>query len=191
MFEKNSITIVEFIVILIVTTFLFFQIDMVKYGVYIQSSSILIFTITAIIGILTYINQLDDRNKMMGVQYSSLTQSKMNEIDKMFMGNPALNRLYYEMYQDDPHIKKIIAISPAYQESPVILKAEHHASNIIFQTIADIYACNLINTSKDGIEWYWTFKQWMKSVILRSHWTYLKREHHPDVRKFINSLITN
>ena len=64
MFEKNSITIVEFIVILIVTTFLFFQIDMVKYGVYIQSSSILIFTITAIIGILTYINQLDDRNKI-------------------------------------------------------------------------------------------------------------------------------
>lgn len=192
MFSKNTLTLIEILIVLIVIAYLFFQIDMQKYGQYIQSSSILIFSITAFIGILTYMNQVNDRSKMLGIQYANLTQSKMNEIDKLFLMNHNLNRLYFQMYQDDPHIIKIIQMSGFNfsNETPEILKAEHHTSNIIFQTIADIYACDMIKETIDGVEWFNTFKQWMKSSILRSHWQVLQKEQHPDVRKFITSLIT-
>ena len=188
MFQTNNIKFssTEIFVLFLLFIYLFFQIDFVKYGQYIQASSILIFAISAFIGVMTYMNQENDRSKMMGIQYSNLTQSKMHEIDKLFMMNPNLTRLYFELYQNDPTIMKIKKnIGDSYE----ILKAEHHGSIIIFQTIADIYACDLIKPDADGLEWRWTFKQWLKSPILQNHWVYLQKEQHPEVRKFINGLI--
>ena len=165
---------------------------LLEKGPHLQAVTIIIFSITALIGILSYRHQLNDRDKMFGIQYANLTQSKINEIDKMFMNNPYLNRLYYQMYQTDPNIKKIINVSGHSNsyETPEILKAEHHASNMIFQAIGDIYACELINVKEiDCVEWLYTFKKWLQSDILVKHWKYLQYEQHPDVRKLINSLI--
>jgi len=165
---------------------------LVEKSPHLQAVTIIIFAITALIGILSYRHQLNDRDKMFGIQYANLTQSKINEIEKMFMNNPYLNRLYYQMYQSDPNIMKIVEVSGHSNsyETPEILKAEHHASNMIFQAIGDIYACELINVKEiDCVEWLHTFKKWLQSEVLIKHWKSLQNEQHPDVRKLINSLI--
>jgi hypothetical protein len=160
---------------------------------YLQPLTIIIFSVTAIITLLNFKNQSQDREKMSGVQYANLTQSKVNEIDKLFMSNPYLNRLYYQMYKNDPNIQKIVKMSGHSEgfETPEMLKAEHHASNMIFQIIADIYACKLFNSPNinDSVEWLHTFRQWFGSSILINHWKYLQYEQHPDVRKFINTVL--
>lgn len=162
-------------------------------GPYLQPLTIVIFSVTALVTILNFKNTVIDRNKMAGVQYANLTQSKVNEIDKLFMANPHLNRLYYQMYKSDPNVQKIIKLSGHSEgyETPDMLKAEHHACNMIFQMIADIYACDMINdkNDKDYIEWVVTFRKWFSSQILQNHWKYLQYEQHPNVRTFVNSYL--
>ena len=66
---------------------------------------------------------------------------------------------------------------------------EHQASNLIFQRIADVYSIeNLEKLTEDNIEWFNTFKNWMKSPILRKHWAYLRYEQHPTFQKFVNKI---
>ncbi len=159
-----------------------------KIGNYIQVVTLIIFTVTGLITVLSFKQQNDDKARMMGMQYASLTQSHISDIDKMFISNPGLDRLYYEMYSHDPHIKKILKLKGPIKINADSLKLEHQASNLIFQKIADIYACEKIDEcyDYDCVEWINTFKSWMKSPILRSHWKYLKHEQHPEVITFID-----
>ena len=72
-----------------------------------------------------------------------------------------------------------------------MLKLEHQASNLIFQKMSDIYACEKLEDhfGYECIEWINTFRSWMKSPILRSHWKYLKYEQHPEVRNFVEKYL--
>jgi hypothetical protein len=140
-----------------------------------------------------YRQQVEDRHKSYYLKYANIAQMKLNDIDKMFFGTPQLTRLYMEMYQNDPHIEKIKRMTPKIIESPEILKAEHHASSIIFQTMADIFMTGLIDRDgqfycEDLIEWYNTFKKWLQSRILRNHWISLKDEHHPRFVQFVEQI---
>jgi len=122
-----------------------------------------------------------------------MTQNAINDIDKMFMSNSLLDRLYYEMYSHTPHIQKIKHLKGIPKESPDMLKQEQHMANIIFQKIADIYFCEQLETSneEDSIEWINTFRTWLKSPILQSHWKYLKYEHNPAVQRFVDQIVMN
>lgn len=64
-------------------------------------------------------------------------------------------------------------------------------ASIIFQKIADIYFCQNINDGpiEDSIEWINTFRRWMQSPILQSHWKILKEEHHPSVCHFVDQIL--
>jgi hypothetical protein len=176
--------------ILIVFTYLYWTASLQvtsKIGNYIQILTLVIFTVTGLITVQTFKHQTDDRNRMIGIQYANMTQGTIADIDKIFMSNRLLDRLYFEMYSHDPHIKKIIKMMGKINVTPEILKLEHQTSNLIFQKIADIFACEkLDHTDVDCIEWINTFRGWMKSPILRSHWQYLKYEQHPDVRQFVD-----
>ncbi len=184
--------IIGFIIIVIMIVIYIPKQLIIDHSVYIQILTLLIFLTGSIITMISFKNNLEDRYKMIGINYSNLTQSKIHEIDKMFMNNNLLDRLYLEMYKDDPNIVLLKKYKPEMSYPMYsILKAEHHACNIIFQSIADIYMCELcvdIN-SKKCKEWINTFSGWLKSPILKKHWKYLKREHDNNVVTFINDII--
>ena len=171
-------------------------------SMYLQVFTLLIFLVGSIITIINFKYGIDDRKRSIAINSANLTQSKIQEIDKIFMMNPNLDRLYLEMYKDDTNIKNLIKntaqypsspSSPSYQPSYSVLKSEHHASNIIFQTMADVFMCEISNTKniKDCKEWINTFKGWLNSKILKSHWQYLSREYNDKVVSFINTMIND
>ena len=71
------------------------------------------------------------------------------------------------------------------QETPDILRCEHQMSNMIFQTISDIYE----KYDNIDVEWLNTFKDLLKSNILRNNWNYLKNEYNNKTKEFINTLL--
>lgn len=164
---------------------------MLKLGGYNQILTVFLLVITSVINVMNYKYQIDDRHRNMVFQYTTITQNEINDIDKMFMNNPLLDRLYFEMYSHTPHIQEIIHIKGFPSVTPEMLKAEHHMASIIFQKIADIYFFEQLdkNHRHNIIEWINTFKNWLKSPILKSHWKYMKYEQHPAVRDFIDQLI--
>jgi uncharacterized membrane protein len=164
---------------------------MMKLGTYIQIITVFMLIITSIIAVMTFKYNLDDRHRTSSLQYANMTQNEINDIEKMFMSNPLLDRLYFEIYAHTPHIQKIIQLKGIPKETPDMLKQEQHMANIIFQKIADIYFCEQLetNTPIDSVEWLNTFRIWMKSPILRSHWQYLKYEHHPTVQEFVDRFV--
>ena len=74
---------------------------------YIQLLTLLIFFIGSIVTIISFKNSMDDRKKMHNLNYSNLSQSKILEIDKLFLMNPNLDRLYMQMYKNDPTIQEM------------------------------------------------------------------------------------
>jgi len=164
-----------------------------KISIYIQIITVFILLITSLINIMSFKYNLDDRQRSSSIQYVNMTQNAINDIDKMFMSNSLLDRLYYEMYSHTPHIQKIKHLKGIPKESPDMLKQEQHMANIIFQKIADIYFCEQLETSneEDSIEWINTFRTWLKSPILQSHWKYLKYEHNPAVQRFVDQIVMN
>lgn len=164
---------------------------MAKMGNYIQLVTLFILVFTSIMTVMNFKHQLDDRRRAISIQYANINQSEINDIEKMFMNNPLLDRLYYEMYSHVPHVQKIYRMKHQLVETPELLKAEHHMSSMIFQKIADIYFCEQLDHAnyQDGEEWVNTFKCWLRSPILLSHWKYLQHEHHPDVRQFVNNVL--
>lgn len=183
--------IIELIVVIVLISLILliklpkqFIIDNVMY---IQILMLIIFVITCVINVINFKYGQEDRIKMTGINYSNLTQNKIHEIDKLFMMNPFLDDLYLEMYKDDPTIKEINKYKNESYDNYKCLKAEHHASNLIFQTISDIYTCNLCEEN----EWKNTFKNWLKSPKLRKHWKYLQFEYNNNVVSFINNLISS
>lgn len=158
-----------------------------KIGQSMQILNVILIAITGIVAIQTYATQMEDRARNIGLQYASIAQSKTGSIDKLFMNNPNLDRLYFQMYADDPHIQRIVQSREPIAVTPDILKSEHHAANLIFQQIADVFAVEKLDQiTEDNIEWVNTFKRWMQSPILKSHWTTLSQEQHPDLQKFVN-----
>jgi len=177
------------------------------FNISLQIGTLTIFIIQLMLALDNYRQQAVERSKAFYQRYASLAQMKMNDIDKMFFGTPLLNRLYYQMYRSDPHIRlasKLEKNSKGTKDSErpchgamgyhEIIKAEHHAASIIFQTMADIYMTGL--AEKDGqfycedlIEWWNTFRKWMGSPILQSHWKTLKDEHHPKFQQFMENII--
>lgn len=159
-----------------------------KMGNYIQMITVFILMTTTIITVMTFKYQMDDRHRTLSIQYANLNENEINDIDKLFMNNPLLDRLYFEMYLQIPHVQKIKQMRNNIAETSEMLKAEQHMASIIFQKIADIYFCEQLehNALDDSIEWINTFRGWLKSPILRSHWSYLKFEHHPSVQRFID-----
>jgi tyrosyl-tRNA synthetase len=164
---------------------------MMKMGTYVQSITVFMLLITSIISVMAFKADVDDKMRESCIQYATVTQNEINDIDKIFMTYPLLDRLYFEMYAHTPHIQKIKSMKSATNETPEMLKLEQHMASIIFQKIADIYFCEQLydNTVENSVEWINTFKNWMHSPILRSHWVYLKYEHHPSVRAFIDRLV--
>jgi hypothetical protein len=157
-----------------------------KVTSFIQVLTLIIFSVTGTVTVRQFKHQSDDRARAVGIQYATLSQGKVADIDRLFMSNPNLDRLYFEMYSHDPHIKKIVKMRGPIKETLEMLKAEHQSSNLIFQKMADIYACEkLENPTEDCIEWINTFRAWMQSPILRSHWQYFKYQQHPEFREFV------
>ena len=160
-----------------------------RFGAYIQLLTAFILMVTGLITVLNFTYQQDDRKHTMSLHYANLSQNEINDIEKMFMNNPNLDRLYLQMYSHLPHVQKIAIAHVPIIETPEILKTEHHMSSIIFQKIADIYFCEQLDhgIDVDNVEWFNTFYGWMKSPLLRSHWDTLKYEHHPAVQKFVDT----
>ncbi len=161
-----------------------------KLAPYLQILTLVIFTVTGLVTVQNFKIQMDDRERAVGIQYANLTQGKTADVDKLFMSSALLNRMYFQMYSHDPHIIRIVKEMGPIKVTPAVLKAEHHAANVVFQKIADVYAIEKMDKSNDdNIEWINTFRSWMKSPILRSHWKYLKYEQHPEVRSFIDNAL--
>jgi len=184
------------------------------FNISLQIGTLTIFIIQLMLALDNYRQQLVDRHKAFYLKYANLAQMKLNDIDKMFFGNPLLDRLYYQMYSGDPHIelakklkhsemkinnitvkRNVDHINSSYNgNSADLIKAEHHASSIIFQTMADIYMSGLADRDgkfycEDLIEWWITFRKWMRSPILQSHWNTLHSEHHPKFQQFMNDIL--
>lgn len=161
-----------------------------KLANYIQILTLIIFSITCMITVFTFKEQTEERSRQMGFQYANMAQSEIVDVDKLFISNPLLDRLYFQIYAHDPNIQKIVAMRGSIVETPDMLKAEHQAANLIFQKIANIYACEKLDEpGHDCIEFLNLMKSWMSSPILRSHWRYLKYEQHPDVRHFVDKCL--
>lgn len=199
--EKNKYAFYVKYVILALTIFTFFAYifrnapmeTVARVGNYIQVITLIIFTITGLITVQSFKHQNDDRKRMIGLQHANISQAKIGDIDKMFMSNPLLDRLYFQMYSHDPNIQKILIMTKQrgpIMETPELLKAEHQAANLIFQKISDIHACEQFDEFDDDcIQWLNIFRGWMKSPILISHWQYLKYEQSPIVRNFVDKYL--
>jgi len=162
-----------------------------KMGNFFQVITTFSMLVGIVITIMTFTHQLTDREKTNSLQYANITQSALNDIDKIFMNNPLLDRLYLEMYANTPHIQEIKQLKKSPNVTSELLKQEHHMANIIFQKMSDVYFCEQLDTCqlKDSVEWINTFRRWMQSPILRSHWVNLKMEHHPDAQRYIDQVI--
>jgi hypothetical protein len=162
-----------------------------KMGNYVQLITIFIMLITGLIALLGFKHQLDDRERSMSLQYANLTQNELNDIEKLFMNNSLLNRLYVEMYDYIPQIQNIKEHYLYVDDNPDVIKAEQHMANIIFQKIADIYFCEKLSeeTQENNIEWINTFKHWLRSPTLVGYWEHLKDEQHPKVIEFVDKII--
>jgi hypothetical protein len=161
-----------------------------KIGNLIQAITLIIFTITGLLAIQTFWHQSEDRCRNVEMQYVQLTQGVSADIDKLFLSNKLLDRLYFQMYEQDPTIKMAEQMTGPIKDDPDRLKAEHIAAGLIFQKMADLYTCEKLDQkSIDELEWVSTFRGWMKSPILLSHWDYLKHEIHPNVQNYIESYI--
>lgn len=163
-------------------------------NIYLQVGTITIFVVNLMITLDNYKNQIDDRNKSTYSKYINIYQTKINDIDKMFMGNPLLNRLYYQLYKNDPYVNRILTKYKNIKETEDIIRNEHQACSIIYQTMASIYmtciSCQNNDAKCDGqFEWYMTFKKWMKSPILKNHWIVFRNEHHPKFVLFIDTIM--
>jgi hypothetical protein len=187
------------IVVIIITSILYWKSsDLMnnKINNYIQVLTMLISAISTIISVMALYYHLREMKRNMAMSYFSITQNEINDIDKQFMDNRSLDRLYFEMYS---HIPEVQELRKAKYPNHItitgdILKSEHHMSSIIFQKIADIYFCEDLGhidqqTYDDKCEWINTFKNWMKSPILQYHWKYMKIEQHPDVRHFVDHVL--
>lgn len=160
----------------------------IKIGTYIQILTLVIMTITGVIAILNYHMQIEDREKSVDVQLSNLYQTKAVTIDKMFMDNPNLTRLYCEMYQLDPTLHG--TCSQQLPNGPLVEKHEHHAANIIFQTIDMVLETLILNPNQNTYRaWDYTFKKWMRSPILRKHWQFLRNEHSIKFQRYMDGII--
>ena len=155
-----------------------------------QVATLTIFIVQLMMALETYQIQQIDRDRSYYQKYSSHSQSKLNDIDKMFWSNRSLDRLYFEMYMGEPHIEVVRKLVGPIKPTADILKAEHHACQILFQTMADIYLAILEEREghDDLIEWWTTFGKWMRSPLLQSHWQSLKNEHHPRFQKFMKTI---
>jgi hypothetical protein len=164
-----------------------------RLGNYLQIVTLTIFMTTCIITVLSFKYQNDDRRRQIGLQYANLTQGTITEIERLFMSSSLLDRLYFQIYAHDPKIQYIKKMQGDVPVSLAMLKMEHHASNFIFQKMADIYAFDDLRLSNDdNIEWLNIFRAWMQSPILRSHWATFKYEQHPEFRAFVEThLIKN
>ena len=184
-----------FVIFLVLFTIVYWSLPdtlMQRVSTYLQIITVFILLLTSMVNIITFRNQLDDRKRSLYVQYSNMAQNEINDIDKMFMNNQLLDRLYFEMYSNVPHVKEIAKLRQPIIVTPELLKHEHHMASIIFQKIADVYFCEQLDSVpfEDGVEWVNSFKSWLRSPILRSHWNYMKHEHHPAVCRFVDSLLT-
>uniref|UniRef100_A0A6C0BLP1 DUF4760 domain-containing protein n=1 Tax=viral metagenome TaxID=1070528 RepID=A0A6C0BLP1_9ZZZZ len=182
------------LILLGIFTYLYWSVDvqiMSRVSSYIQVVTVFLLLTTSLITVMNFKYQLDDRRRTFSLQYANLTQNETNDIDKLFMNNPQLDRLYFEMYSHLPQIQEIQKLKQLPQVTPDMLKLEHHMASIIFQKIADIYFCEQLdhNEIEDSVEWIYTFRCWMRSPILLSHWKQLKYEHHPDVRRFVEQVL--
>ncbi len=161
---------------------------LVRFANYLQIITLTIFMTTCIITVLSFKYQNDDRRRQIGLQYANLTQGTIAEIERLFMSSPLLDRLYFQIYAHDPKIQYIRKMRGDIPISLEVLKMEHHACNVIFQKMADIYAFDDLRLStEDNIEWLNIFRSWMQSPILRSHWTTFKYEQHPEFRAFVET----
>jgi len=198
MWKKQNINIYTILLIPLIVftiiTYIYWNISneySAKFTGYVQLMTFVLFLTTAIITAWSFKLQNDDRNRMLAIQYINLTNSKISDIDRLFMNNSSLDRLYYEIYSHDPNIQKISEMVGNIESTPIILKAEHQASILIFQKISDIYVSENLerDITPQCIEWINIFRSWMKSPILLNHWKYLQYELNPVVRNFINKYL--
>lgn len=157
---------------------------------YIPVVTLIVFLINCLIAMENFKQQSEERLKSEKLQNMGLTQGKITDIDKIFMNDPKLDRLYFQIYKNDPAIKKI---SKNVAETPDILKAEHHMANIMFQKIEDICNSQNLNTKEDitkcNKHLVLLLKTWMASDILRKHWEVLKFEHSPNTIEFVDTVL--
>lgn len=163
-----------------------------RLGTYVSVLTLIIFTITGIIAVLNFRMQIEDRNRSTDLQYVNLIQNRSNQVDRLFMNNDTLDRLYAEMYYDNPNVQQLVRMqNPKKNEVTFeVLKAEHHAANIIFQSMIDIFTtANLDVNSLSGLSWIYTFKKWMRSNILRKQWNAVKYEYPPKFIHFMDNIL--
>lgn len=159
--------------------------SMGMFNFYLQIATLTIFVINLLLALETCKQQTDDKNKSYYLKYANLVQLRLNDIDKMFFANSNLNRLYVQMNNNDPKLRNI-----PVKVTPDMIKAEYHASAIIYQVMASIYMAILMERRgkldcQDLVQWCATFKKWLKSDVLRSHWLSFKDEQHPKFIEFV------
>jgi len=164
------------------------------FSLALQVGTLTIFIIQLMMTLDNYHQHNVDRSRSFYQKYANLSQMKLNDIDKLFWSNPNLDRLYFEMYNGEPHVDLLHEMKGTVKPTVDILKAEHHACQIIFQTMADIYLVGLEerqneSKSEDLIEWWMTFRKWMRSPLLQCHWRSLRSEHHPRFQQFMQTLL--
>lgn len=209
-FVSNYSGLIVTYLILIGTITLFYWFKSFSLNLYIETLSLIFLSLNALVNYFILKYQVEHNRRIMIDHYLSLTRSSINDIDKLFINNPLLNRLYYQMYINHPSIQKMKQINPNIesvdmktnlengltpaknsQQLVEMIKVEHQMANIIFQKIADVYFSEILHhdNPNDVAEWIHTFKQWMKSPILREHWKYLKYEQHPIVQHFVDTVL--
>jgi hypothetical protein len=178
--NNDIITTNQLIGLIVVLIFIFLNTNLQNYVNFLPA---IILSISVLIGICTYHSQMIDRTKMKDIEYSNIS-AKILELDKIFMNNPLLNRLYYDIYKHDTNLNRL-----EIELTHEINKSEHIMANIIFQTISDISNYKHLTFNEPSNEFVNTFKNWFKSKILKDYWSKLKYEYNENVIQIIDKLI--
>ena len=174
-----------FLIIFILVSMWFWQADhtmMPKINMYLQILTFCVFFVTGIVTIQTFKFNLEDRDRNIALQYSNTNNAKLNDIDKMFMASPILNRLYNELYpeNDDAEVSN--------DNVKEIIKAEQIACTFIFRFMSDIYVTEELDRYKyDHVVWIKLFKKWMKSPILKTYWLKKRNSFHKEFIIYVES----
>lgn len=133
--------------------------------------------VVAVVSIVVGIRIADDQRRRSQVTDEvALDQVSWSNLERRFLEQPGLVRLYKQMYADNPVVQQLVDPDPppaSTSNDPALPTAtEIHMANILFQVIENVNAASPLTAHgwDDLAAWLAVFRSWLRSPILLRQW---------------------
>ena len=187
-----TVVLIIIVVIIIALTVIYWKLPASfdpRFASYVQMLSVIGIVLAVITFLYTSSFQASQIQHFNLFDEQSITGSGWIDLEKQFMANPNLLRLYKQMYRENIPLQSI----PDPPVTDAVRNAEIHMSQIIFQNIDNINSYVTIpgGSWKDPTHYGWlrSFRSWFQSDILREQWQYNKQFYDVQLNDFVNNYL--